>query len=138
MEERAIYITKSDLRRLQEVVQIAKKFKYLDHNNLKKLEQELARAMIVESTDVPPDVVTMNSKVELLDLDRNERMIFTLVFPNDADINQGKISILAPIGAAIIGYRVDDTVIWQVPAGQRRIKIQKVIYQPEASGNYHL
>ena len=138
MEERAIYITKSDLRRLQEVVQIAKKFKYLDHNNLKKLEQELARAMIVDSTDVPPDVVTMNSKVELLDLDRNERMIFTLVFPNDADIDQGKISILAPIGAAIIGYRVGDTVIWQVPAGQRRIKIQKIFYQPEASGNYHL
>lgn len=138
MEEKAIYITKSDLRRLQEVVQIAKRFKYLDHNNLKKLEQELARAMVVDSTDVPPDVVTMNSKVELLDLDRNERMIFTLVFPNDADINQGKISILAPIGAAIIGYRVGDTVIWQVPAGQRRIKIQKIFYQPEASGNYHL
>jgi regulator of nucleoside diphosphate kinase len=92
----------------------------------------------VDSRDVPPDVVTVNSKVELLDLDKNEKMIFVLVFPNEADINQGKISILAPVGTAILGYRVGDKVIWRVPAGQRRIKIQKILYQPEASGDYHL
>jgi regulator of nucleoside diphosphate kinase len=92
----------------------------------------------VDSRDVPPDVVTVNSKVELLDLDKNEKMIFVLVFPNEADINQGKISILAPVGTAILGYRVGDKVIRRVPAGQRRIKIQKILYQPEASGDYHL
>jgi regulator of nucleoside diphosphate kinase len=80
----------------------------------------------------------MNCKVELLDLDKNEKMTFTLVFPNAANIDQGKISILAPIGTAILGYRVGDIVIWQVPAGQRRIKIEKILYQPEASGDYHL
>lgn len=119
-------------------MQAAKEFKYLDHNNLKKLEQELARAMIVGSRAVPPDVVTMNSKVELLDLVKNEKMTFTLVFPSDADINQGKMSILASIGTAILGYCVGDTVIWQVPGGQRRIKIQKILYQPEASRDYYL
>jgi len=137
-EERQIYVTKFDLQRLQELVQVAKEFKFQDRNDLKKLEQELERATIVGSKDVLPDVVTMNAKVELLDIDKNEKMTFTLVFPIDADIDRGKISIIAPIGTAILGYRVGDTVIWQVQAGVRRIKIQKIIYQPEASGDYHL
>ena len=137
-EERQIYVTKFDLQRLQELVQVAKEFKFQDRNDLKKLEQELERATIVGSKDVLPDVVTMNAKVELLDIDKNEKMTFTLVFPIDADIDRGTISIIAPIGTAILGYRVGDTVIWQVQAGVRRIKIQKIIYQPEASGDYHL
>jgi regulator of nucleoside diphosphate kinase len=65
-------------------------------------------------------------------------MTYTLVFPSEADIKQEKISTLAPIGTAILEYRVGDTVIWQVPARQCRIKIQRILYQPEASGDYHL
>ena len=138
MEKRTIYITDFDFRRITELLKVAKYFKYQDRDDLKKLEQELERATVVDSRDIPPDFVTMNCKVELLDLDKNEKMTFTLVFPNAANIDQGKISILAPIGTAILGYRVGDTVIWQVPAGQRRIKIEKILYQPEASGDYHL
>ena len=138
MKEREIHITNFDLQRLKELLKVAKEFKYQDRNDLKKLENELVRAMIVDSRDVPPNVVTMNCKVELLDLDKNKKMTYTLVFPSEADIRQGKISILAPIGTAILGFRVGDTVIWQVPAGQRRIKIQRILYQPEASGDYHL
>lgn len=138
MKEREIHITNFDYQRLKELLKVAKEFKYQDRNDLKKIENELARAMIVDSRDMPPNVVTMNCKVELLDLDKNKKMTYTLVFPSEADINQGKISILAPIGTAILGYRVGDTVIWQVPAGQRRIKIQRILYQPEASGDYNL
>jgi len=138
MKEREIHITNFDYQRLKELLKVAKEFKYQDRNDLKKLENELARAMIVDSRDVPPNVVTMNCKVELLDLDKNKKMTYILVFPSEADISQGKISILAPIGTAILGYRIGDTVIWQVPAGQRRIKIQRILYQPEASGDYHL
>jgi regulator of nucleoside diphosphate kinase len=138
METRTIYITDFDFRRITELLKGAKYFKYQDRDDLKKLGQELERATIVNSKDIPPDIVTMNCEVELLDLDRNEKMTFTLVFPNAANIDQGKISILAPIGTAILGYRVGDTLIWQVPAGQRRIKILKILYQPEASGDYHL
>jgi regulator of nucleoside diphosphate kinase len=138
MKEREIHITNFDLQRLKELLKVAKEFKYQDRNDLKKLENELVRAMIVDSREVPPNVVTMNCKVELLDLDKNKKMTYTLVFPSEADIRQGKISILAPIGTAILGFRVGDTVIWQVPAGQRRIKIQRILYQPEASGDYHL
>ena len=138
MKEREIHITNFDYQRLKELLKVAKEFKYQDRNDLKKLENELARAMIVDSRDVPPNVVTMNCKVELLDLDKNKKMTYILVFPSEADISQGKISILAPIGTAILGYRIGDTVIWQVPAGQRRIKIQRILYQPEASGDYDL
>jgi regulator of nucleoside diphosphate kinase len=138
MKEREIYITNFDDQRLKELLKVAKEFKFQDRNDLKKLENELARATIVASRDVPPNVVTMNCKVELLDLDTNKKMTYTLVFPSEADINQGKISILVPIGTAILGYRVGDTVICQVPARQRRIKIQRILYQPEASGDYQL
>jgi len=138
MEEHKIYVTKFDLQRLQGLVELAKDFRCRDRNNLKRLGQELARAKIVDSKDVPPDVVTMNSQVELLNIDTNDKMIFTLVFPNEADADLGKVSIIAPIGTAIIGYRVGDTVAWRVPAGERRIKIQKILYQPEAFGDYHL
>ena len=138
MQKREIYITKYDYDRLKELLSVAKAFKFQSRNDLKNLKQELERATIVDSKEVPPNVVTMNSKVELLNLDKNNTSIFTLVFPSDADIDQGKISILVPIGTAILGYRVSDTIIWHVPAGLRKIKIKKILYQPESSGDYHL
>ena len=94
MKEREIHITNFDYQRLKELMKFAKEFKYQDRNDLKKLENELARATIVDSRDVPPNVVTMNCKVELLDLNKNKKMTYTLVFPSEADISQGKISIL--------------------------------------------
>ena len=87
---------------------------------------------------MPHDVVTMNSRVQLVDLDTGEAMTYTLVFPDDADLRQGKISVLAPIGTAMLGYRVGDTFEWRVPAGLRRLKIEAILYQPEAAGDYHL
>ena len=138
MEEREIYVTNFDFQRLKELLKVAKEFKYQNRDDLKKLEQELERATIVDPRDVPPDVVTMNSQMELLDLDTNEKTALTLVFPSDANIDRGKISIIAPIGTAILGYRVGDIVTWQVPARERRIKIQKILYQPEDSGDYNL
>ena len=65
-------------------------------------------------------------------------MVCTLMFPNEADITQSKISVLAPIGTAMLGYRVGDTFMWKVPDGIRRLEIKGVLYQPEASGDYHL
>ncbi len=61
-------------------------------------------------------------------------MIYTLVFPNEADIEQNRISILAPVGMALLGYKVDDTVEWHVPDGLSRLKVKEILYQPEASG----
>lgn len=90
------------------------------------------------SDEVPPDVITMNSRVKLQDLDSGDEMIYTLVYPSDADTGQNRISILAPIGTALIGYRVGDIVEWKVPSGVKRLKVEEILYQPEASGDFDL
>ena len=76
------------------------------------------------------------SKVALLDLDTSERMEYVLAFPKDANIDNGSISVLAPIGTAILGYAKGDVVEWPVPSGKRRIRIEDILYQPEAAGHY--
>ena len=138
MEERTIYITEYDLKRLRELIEEAKRVDRRGNEYLDSLDVELSRGKVVASTEVPPDVVTMNSKVHLVDQDTHEEMVYTLVFPQEADITQSKISVLAPIGTAMLGYRVGDTFAWQVPDGVRRLQIKQVLYQPEASGNYDL
>jgi regulator of nucleoside diphosphate kinase len=138
MHDKSIYITANDAKRLQALLEVAKRSQYYDSDNLKKLGAELNRATVVASKDIPNDVITMNSKVRLIDLETKEEMTYTLVFPDAADISAGKISVLAPIGTAMLGYRAGDTFSWEVPAGVRRIKVQSILYQPEASGDYHL
>jgi regulator of nucleoside diphosphate kinase len=136
--EREIYLTEFDKKRLTELVQVAAEFGSQDREYLVVLEGELDRSKVVHSKDVPNDVVTMNSKVRVRDLDSRKEMTYSLVFPSDADINQNKISILAPLGSALLGYRVGDVIEWKVPAGLRRIRIEEIPYQPEAAGDYHL
>ena len=138
MEERIIYITEYDLKRLRELVEEAKRANHRGNPYLESLDAELSRGKVVAPTEVPPDVVTMNSQVRLMDLDTREEMVYTLVFPQEADIARSKISILAPIGTAMLGYRVGDTFAWQVPDGVRRLQVKQVLYQPEASGDYDL
>ena len=138
MEERTIYITEYDLKRLRELIEDAKRVEPHGNEYLDSLDVELSRGKVVAPTEVPPDVVTMNSKVHLVDQDTHEEMVYTLVFPQEADITQSKISVLAPIGTAMLGYRVGDTFTWQVPDGVRRLQVKRVLYQPEASGDYHL
>ena len=138
MKDRIIYITKLDLARLEDLLAAAGEFSYRDRDDLEELEAELQEGKLVDSKNVPPNVVTMNSRVQLVDVDENKPMVFTLTFPRDADIATGKLSVLSPIGTAILGHAEGDLVEWRVPAGIRRIKILKMLYQPEAAGDYHL
>jgi regulator of nucleoside diphosphate kinase len=69
-------------------------------------------------------------------MDSNEEMTFAVVFPADADINRQRISILAPMGTAVLGYRVGDTIDWEVPGRTRHLKIERVVFQPEAAGQF--
>ena len=92
--------------------------------------------MIVDPEEVPNDVITMNSRADLLDLESGETLTFTLVFPADANVEEGRISVLAPIGAGMLGYRVEDEFEWNVPAGTRRMRVMRVDYQPEAAGDF--
>lgn len=105
-----------------------------DQPYLQSLRGELNIAQIVDPEIIPPDVVTMNSTVRLRDVRHNETDTYTLVYPQHADIAEGKLSVLAPIGTAILGYRVGDLVQWQVPSGLVRFKIEELIFQPERDG----
>lgn len=133
MDSRTIHITEFDAKRIRELLS-----KLTNSQPGEDLSTELDRAVIVQPEDIPGDIITMNSTARLLDLDTRENLTYTLVFPENANISEGKISVLAPIGTAMIGYRVGDTFMWQVPDGVRRLRVEEIIYQPEASGHYDL
>ncbi len=135
---RKLYVTQVDKERLEELIAVAEEFGDYSRKDLEGLAGELARAKVVPSKDVPPEVVTMNSQVILRDVDTSEEMTYSLVFPKDADIDAGAISILAPVGTAILGYSEGDVIEWPVPSGIRRIRIERILYQPEAAGDFDL
>ncbi len=123
---------------IKEVRRIKNSRSDAEWERIEELGAELDRATIVEIDKLPQDIVTMNSKVCLKDMDTGKDEIYQVVYPEDADIEQNRISILAPIGTAILGYKVGDIIEWKVPAGFRRLKIKKILYQPEASKDYYL
>jgi len=96
-----------------------------------RLAGELARAKLVATQDIPADVVTMNTKLRVRDLDTNEEMALTLSWPDEADPNRGRINVLAPLGMALLGCRASQDVDWPVPGGHRRLRVEEVLYQPE-------
>jgi len=133
-----IYITEFDMKRLKGLIKFAaERWDKKVLNYLEELEEELDRAEILKPEEIPTDVITMNSTFRLRDVDTGEDAVYTLVFPAKADTVNGKISILAPVGTAVLGYRVGDTVEWEVPAGTKRFRIEEILYQPEAEGDYH-
>ena len=132
----SIYITSQDKRRLEELLAEVSVSDPRQRGDLKLLEEELRRAVIVEPKEIPGDVITMNSRAELIDLDTHETVTFTLVFPRDSNVEEEKISVLAPIGAGMLGYRIGDEFEWKVPDGVRHMKVTNVHYQPEAAGDF--
>jgi regulator of nucleoside diphosphate kinase len=136
MGKRRIQITKFDMKRLQDLLLRAEQSEYHGSISLENLAKEMKRAIQVAPREIPPDVITMNSKARLVDCDTGEELERTLVFPEDADMDNGRISVLAPIGTAMLGYRVGDVFEWDVPAGKRRFRVKGIIYQPEAAGHF--
>lgn len=137
--KRTIYITEYDLDRLNKLIEMFEDDPGMrDKKYIEELDDELRRAKVVAPKNVPGDVVTMNSKVRVKDPDSGRETIYQLVFPGEADVKQNKISILAPIGTALIGFSVGETVEWNAPAGLKWMKIEEILYQPEAVGDYHL
>jgi regulator of nucleoside diphosphate kinase len=129
-----IYITQDDMTRLRRLIAGRYAANPMDREYLSTLEEELDRAEVVNPDKVPRDVITMGSEVRLKDLDSKEVKIYRLVFPNDVRFTENALSILAPVGTALLGYRAGDVIEWQVPKGTRRLRVLKVLYQPEASG----
>ena len=138
MTHRKIYVTEPDLRRLCNVVSTELALDGGSNRHLAELIAELQRAEIVASDEIPDDVVTMNSTVVLRDLETDEVETYTLVYPNHADIARNRLSVLAPVGTAILGYHVGDVVRWRVPAGVRKLRVDEILFQPERVGAFNL
>ncbi|WP_197091052.1 GreA/GreB family elongation factor, partial [Herbaspirillum chlorophenolicum] len=125
-----IYITEIDQARLRNLVMLEQ------GPDVVELEYEIERATVVNPRQVARDVVTMNSRA-LLHLD-DEEIEVDLVYPQDADGSAGKLSICSGVGTAILGYKEGDTIDWRIPGRTCHILIEKVLYQPEAAGDFHL
>jgi regulator of nucleoside diphosphate kinase len=123
-----LIITDRDLEKLRHVIDIH------DTPTAELLDSELQRATVVDSRRVPRDVVTMNSEVAYEDCATGERRVVRVVFPNEADAARGKISVMAPIGSALIGLSVGQEIEWPVPTGRKRIRVVEIPYQPESCG----
>lgn len=132
-ESSSIYLTPDDLERLSDLLET-----YATGSSgrrFEKLESELTRAIVVPRDKIPKDVVTMNSRVLFENTTTGERREITLVYPGSADIDAGRISILVPVGTALLGLRVGQSIDWDLPSGvKHRYLVVDVPYQPEAAG----
>ncbi len=131
--EPAIILGNADVARLRAVVD-----RHLDGPDraaAELLEAELDRAIVVPQAEVPPEIVTMDSRIAFRDVRTGRSRVITLCHPAETDPAQGRISILAPVASALLGLGIGDTIDWPMPDGKTaRLQITSVLYQPEAAG----
>lgn len=127
-----ISISEKDYARIKNILS------YQD-GDFENLEIELERANLLNDNEIPPDLITMNSKVRFINLDTGKEMVVTLVYPSETNFEEGKISILASLGSALLGLRVDQEINWKFPNGKtQRLRILELLYQPEQNGEWQL
>ena len=135
--ERRPLISSIDFDRLSQLVEAAQ-YRRTHSALLTGLKSELENRDVIAPICVPRGVVTMNSRVRLSDTTSGQSETYTLVYPEEADITREKLSVLAPLGAALLGSRAGQTIRVNTPGGVRRLKVERILYQPEAAGDYHL
>jgi len=126
MRNRPIIVTDSDERKLRELLSRQSEQSLRDQAHLLELHSELERAVILQAQELPADVITMHSQVRVLDLERRRRNDYTLVFPHESDVSAKRISVLAPLGTALLGFRKGDDLEWMMPGGVRRLRVEHV------------
>ncbi len=135
-----IFITAQDRQRLLDCLATLQEFpdkRELPH--IRYLDKEIHRAQIIlDPMETPPDVITMRSRVRLRDVASQKKMECTVVYPSEQSPENGRISVLAPLGAAMLGYKVGDTFEAELPKGRTEFLIEELLYQPESAGDYHL
>jgi regulator of nucleoside diphosphate kinase len=131
MTERTILITAADMSRLRRLLESALNLFRHDRPYLDALKQELEAAKVVEAEDIPRDLVTLNSRVHIRDLDSGKEMVCSVVFPKDSYVSADRLSVLAPVGTAVLGRRVGDIFECKIRAGVRRLKLEGI--ETEAS-----
>jgi regulator of nucleoside diphosphate kinase len=133
MPQRILVVADADARRLRGLLAGRRASALHDEAHLHELEAELERAVLVSRDAIPAEVVAMDSAVRVLDLSSGERLEYTLVYPADANLAAGRISVLAPLGTALLGFREGDEFEWRMPGGLRRLRIEKVRSSDENS-----
>jgi regulator of nucleoside diphosphate kinase len=134
VEQANLTITQLDFLRLSQLISSMRERKSADMGYLKYLETELQKAKLIDSSCITPEFVTMNSIIEVTFLGINKIMQLQLVYPRKADFSKGLISILSPLGCALLGYKAGDIVSFMAPKGEQKVRIERVIFQPEANG----
>ena len=133
-----IIINRLDYARIKKCINDAKQFKSITSIEADNLLKELDSAKIMEPESIPSNVVTMNSIAKITFLSNDKQVQFQIVYPDKANLKENKISIFSPIATSLIGYKVNDEIEWIVPGGLKKIRIDEIIYQPEATGDYEL
>jgi regulator of nucleoside diphosphate kinase len=133
-----IIINRLDYARIKKCINDAKQFKSITSIEADNLLKELDSAKIMEPESIPSNVVTMNSIAKITFLSNDKQVQFQIVYPDKANLKDNKISIFSPIATSLIGYKVNDEIEWIVPGGLTKIRIDEIIYQPEATGDYEL
>ena len=131
-----ITLTEFDQRRLRGLLHVFRQRSGVDAWNLDALATELDRAKVVPAEQLPANVVTMNSRVCLVDVDSGQRTPVALVFPYRRDADATHVPVLSPLGLALLGCRAGDVIAWETAAGVRRLRVDSVLYQPEAAGHH--
>lgn len=126
MSSRTIIVTDRDFWPLNALVRARAAHFTRDREHIDGLEKELARSVPVAPDEVPADVVTMHSRVRVRDVQSGAERTYALVYPHEADLSSGRLSVLAPLGTALLGYRERDEIEWPMPGGLRRIRIESV------------
>jgi regulator of nucleoside diphosphate kinase len=127
-----LLITDADARQLRMLLADADLMCERDRIQWQALEEEIERARIVPPEQMPRNVVTMRSRVRIVDMRTGEQLVYQIVYPHEANYAARKISILAPIGMALLGYAAGTEIEWQVPSGCRRLRIEAVEQQPDS------
>ena len=122
----SLIITEHDLRQLRLLIDHGQSFGERDLVQWQALEEEIEKAVVVPPDQIPSDVVTMHSRVRIVDMRTGEQLVYQLVYPHEANYAEKKISILAPIGMALLGYPTGTEIEWKVPSGGRRLRIESV------------
>jgi regulator of nucleoside diphosphate kinase len=121
-----LIMTEKDFYKLRSLLDVGKKSNGWDYPQWQMLEKEIEKATIVPRHQLPADVVTMHSRVRIIDMRTGEQMVYKIVYPHEANYAEKRISVLAPIGVALLGYPVGTEIEWQVPSGTRRLRIEAV------------
>ncbi len=124
---RRIILSKTDVARLRKILSEEARSAIRDLDHLAALGEEIDLAHIVEGAALPHDAVTLNAIVRVVDIETNARQEYTLVSPTQADMAARRLSVTAPLGVALLGYRCGDEVTWEMPGGIRRLRIDSVL-----------